>query len=99
MTHEPAWLSIQPVIPYSQQQRTKAGVIPLNQTLQVTSAELDIFWTFYDTTLANGTLTFTYRYPLSGQILKMRFHGGELPSAAAIGNNNYHLALPLEIMP
>lgn len=85
--------------PYTQQQRTRAGASPLNQVLQMTSDQLDILWAFYENTLGHGTLTFVATHPMSGDLVRMRFRGGETPAATPIGYDTYNVSLPLEVLP
>lgn len=86
-------------LPIVQRQRSPAYAKPINLVFQMTSAQLDIFQTFFRTDLGNGAITFTWTHPRLGVTKRIRFVGGQVPKSIAIGYNTYHTTCSAELLP
>lgn len=67
----------------------------LTEVIEVTSAELDIFITFYETTLAFGALSFTKDHPRTGVSETFSFRE-DPPPAVPAGATTFIVILPLD---
>lgn len=86
-------------MPLVQRQRSPAYPKPLAFALQLTSAQLDAFQTFFRTDLGFGAIPFTWTHPRTGASIRVRFIGGTVPKASAIGYDTYHQTCQAEVMP
>lgn len=84
--------------PAKQRRRSAAGSRTVNGKLVLTSTELADLLTFFNTTLLNGSLRFSWVEPRDGTTAnEMRFTA--VPSFTAINGYLYDVTLPMEIMP
>ena len=70
------------------------NVRPLNVEFAMTTAEIEIFDTFF---LENPAVPFTYVNPRTGDVKQVRFNG--VPIYKHFGGDNYTATLKLEIVP
>ena len=84
--------------PQKRRRRFTADAEPNTYPVELTSAELDIFRTFYDTTLGGGALSFTKTHPRTSVVETYAFTKAPDPVTPS-GYNNYILILPLELLP
>ncbi len=63
--------------------------------LYLTSAELDVFKTFFEVVLSSGALSFDKIHPRT-EILETWAFTGPIPPVTAIGPDIYAITLPLE---
>lgn len=82
--------------PAKARRRASAGVEPVEGKLIVTAIELGYLRTFYDTTLLNGALRFSWKDPVTGTSEELRF---TKPLAWTSVLGKYQVVLSLEIMP
>lgn len=85
--------------PAKQRRRYTARVRPFMLALELTSAELDLFEAFYESTLADGALPFEWVHPRTQAVLSFRFIGGQPPKWNAIGWDLYTAILQTEVLP
>ena len=89
--------------PAKQRQRFSATTKNYDAEIIVTGAQLTTFNTFYETTLGNGTDSFTWTDPFSGASETLRFRD-ELeetllkPDGTA-NDRLFSITLPLEVLP
>ena len=84
--------------PAKQARRGTAGVRPVNGKQIQTKTQLTALLTFYNTTLLNGSLRFSWVEPLSSTTAaEMRFT--EVPTWDALSSNLFEVTMKLEIMP
>lgn len=86
-------------LPIVQRQRSPGYAKPINLMLQMTSAQVDTFQSFYRTDLGNGAISFNWTHPRTNVIVRVRFIGGQVPKTTAIGHDTYHVTCPAELMP
>lgn len=84
--------------PAKRRARFTAAPKELTVTIVMTSAEVDIFETFYVTTLGNGALKFTYFNPRTEAVEEVAFTRSP-PPIVPDGPTTYLVTLPLEILP
>ena len=82
--------------PAKVRRRASAGVEPVEGKQIYTSTELGYLRTFYDTTLLNGALRFSWKDPITKSSEELRF---TKPPAWTAVEGKYQVALSLEIMP
>lgn len=68
--------------PKSRRRSTAVGV-PTSATFEMTTAQVATFDTFFETTLADGSLSFTWAHPLTGVSYTWMFAPGEAPGKSA----------------
>lgn len=80
-----------------QRRRFSAVEWRIQAVIKLTDAQLDTFWTFYDTTLAGGALTFDWVLPSDDSAAELRFVGEpkEVASTASVAT----VSLDLESLP
>ena len=84
--------------PAKQRRRSAAGARPVTWSPKMTTAQLETFKTFYNSTLLNGTLRFSFTEPVDGATaIEMRFV--DVPSWSAIEPGLYRVDMKLEILP
>lgn len=83
--------------PQKTRRRYTKGVDRLSASILATSAEYSIFYSFYDTTLAGGSLPFTFEHPITKVPADFRFRGK--PTINTIGGNYFSIQFQLEILP
>lgn len=86
-------------LPIVQVQRSKAAVRPMTVNMDLTSAQVDTFQTFYRTTLGFGALAFDFTFPRTGVIKTFRCIGGRPPAATPKGYDLYTMNLSMEVLP
>ncbi|ODT22214.1 MAG: hypothetical protein ABS35_15290 [Kaistia sp. SCN 65-12] len=92
-------LRTQPDIgPAKVRRRSSAMPGPLQGRMMMSGAQRTILDTFVATTLANGTLPFTFPSPLTGSPILVRF-ASNLPAWSSPGGDTFVAALDLEVMP
>ena len=84
--------------PAKRRARFTAAPSVSTQVVQLTSAELDIFLTFFNTTLSGGALSFTKTHPRTGATETFAFTKAPDP-ATPTGYDTYIVQLPLEQLP
>lgn len=84
--------------PAKVRRRFSAGVRPFSLLLDMSSAQVAIFDTFYNTTLEGGSLSFSWKHPRTGANVTFRF-GGDDPTITSAGGDRYSAAIKLEILP
>lgn len=82
--------------PAKVRRRMTSNVRPITASITVTSAQLDTFESFFNTTLSGGVSRFNYTHPVHGAV-EMRFSG--VPSYAKIGGDRWRIDMALEVMP
>lgn len=83
-----------------QRNRYTALNLPFNAVFEMTSAQVDTFWTFYRTTLGNGALKFDGLPHLrTGATVNHRFDVSSEPQVRAVGWDSYQVQCKLEIVP
>lgn len=83
--------------PAKVRQRTTAGTTELAVSYLLSHAQASTLDTFFQTTLAGGSRTFTYRHPRREVDITARFRK---PPQLTARNGRYYLArLELEVMP
>ena len=83
--------------PGKQRRRTTSAARPISGTIAVSSAQLDTFITFFNTTLLAGSLRFSWREPRSsGTPAEFRF---TQPPEYTPAEGNWIINMKLEIMP
>ena len=83
--------------PSKVRRRATAGVRPVNGSILVTAAQLEIFKGFYNDDLMAGALRFDWLDPVDGTTaVEMRF---KEPPAWSMEEGYYRITLALEILP
>jgi hypothetical protein len=86
--------------PPKQRNRFTSFVKQYSVIFQLTSAQLDTFWTFYRETLGNGSLSFySLPEPRTGLAVQARFDNSQVPSVTRQGYDTYLVTVTLEILP
>lgn len=84
--------------PPKMRRKFTAGIRPFTFTWIMTKAQVATFDTFYNTTLAGGSLSFdSLNHPRTGAAATFRFAGQ--PSYAYLGPDAWRVTTPLEILP
>ena len=78
-------------------QRSTAGPRPISWEMLMTGAQTATFDTFYVTTLANGSLTFNFTMPRTGNSAELRFSAP--PSYNYLGGDYWSVSMQMEILP
>lgn len=89
--------------PAKQRQRFTAVTKNYDAQIIVTGAQLATFNTFYETTIGNGTDSFTWVDPFSGASETLRFRDDpqetNMKPDATADDRLYMVTLPLEVLP
>ena len=86
--------------PPKQRNRFTACIQSFQVDYDMTSAQVDTFWTFYRTTLGNGALAFDgLPHPRTQATVQQRFDVSNPPSDSASGWDSYVVSMNLEILP
>ena len=86
--------------PPKQRNRFRAQVRTYSIVWDMTSAQVDIFWTFYRTELGNGALHFDgLPTPRTGAVANHRFNVEQPPEVTPTGYDNYNVMASLEVLP
>ncbi len=86
-------------LPIVQRQRSPGYAKPINLVLQMTSAQVDTFQSFYQTDLGHGAVSFVWTHPRTGVTVNVRCIGGQVPKTVPIGHDTYHVTCAAELMP
>ncbi len=84
--------------PAKRRRRFTAVPKTLNVMMVMTSAELDIFETFYNTTLGGGALSFTFTHPRTDVVESVAFVE-PVRDVTPEGASTYFLSMKLEVLP
>lgn len=82
--------------PAKVRRRVTSGVAPLKGAIYMSRAQLTTFTTFYETTLAGGSLRFSWTDPVTNTSVEIRF--AEPPSWTLVGVEA-KVEFSLEILP
>jgi hypothetical protein len=82
--------------PAKTRRRTTAGVKPHEAAFYMTWEEVETLETFYNTTLASGTLEFQWEHPRTGETEDWRFTG---PPEIMSWGTGFQVTFGLEQMP
>lgn len=86
--------------PPKQRNRFRAQVKTYRVVWEMTSAQLDTFWTFYRVSLGNGALHFDgLPTPRTLAVANHRFNVDQPPQSTALGYDSYALVAMLEVLP
>lgn len=89
--------------PAKQRQRLTAVTKNYDAQIILTGAQLTTFNTFYETTIGNGTDSFTWTDPFTGSSETLRFREDPqetiLKPDATANDRLYSVTLPLEVLP
>jgi len=77
--------------------RTTANIRPWTGSIIMTKSQLATFDTFYVSTLASGSLTFTFAHPRTAASSEMRF--ANIPTYTPIGGDYWEMSAQWEILP
>lgn len=77
--------------------RSTAAVRPLSMQFMLTRDEVATLETFYQTTLAGGSLPFDWVHPRTGAAVSVQFTAP--PSYHALGPRHYQAQCQMEILP
>ena len=78
--------------------RFSDGPMSVTFTIELTSAELDAFHTFFETTISSGALSFTKPHPRT--LVTETFAFRSTPkSATSVGHDSFMVVLDLEQLP
>lgn len=83
--------------PTKLRRRFTKGVDTYQGSINLTVAQFNIFETFYKTTLAGGSLPFTYNHPITGVPTDYRFRGRV--KFSSLGGGNFSVQFELEQLP
>jgi hypothetical protein len=83
--------------PAKLRRRYTAAPEPIVGTITCTSAQVDTFRTFFETTLNGGTTSFNWVHPRKQTAATFRFT--ETPKVSALGGDGFRIGLKMEIMP
>ncbi len=83
--------------PQKVRRRFTKGIDTISGSITLTTAQYNIFESFYDTTLNGGALTFEYNHPVTEVLTEFRFKGA--PQYKSIGGGNYVASFAWEIVP
>lgn len=78
--------------------RSTAAPEPISGAVQVDQAQFEVFRSFWRDTLRSGTLPFTWRHPISGEVVTMQFTGGP-PQTSPVSGGLFRVSLSLLILP
>lgn len=93
-------LEYQPDTGPSQTRRRSSAVMrPLSGSMNLTSAQMTTFETFFYTTILGGSLPFNFPDPRTGATLLVKFTKQGLPAYTPQGGDNYLLALNMVVLP
>lgn len=84
--------------PAKRRRRSTAAVKPLSGRMTMSAAQFTAFETFYEMTLAEGALPFTFPDPMGGSALLVRF-SDDAWEFDNIGAGFYRVSLSLEVLP
>lgn len=79
--------------------RSTAVVRPLSGSMRLTKAQVGILQVFYRTTIAQGSLPFTFPDPTFGGALLVKFAKGSQPIPQQVAIGVYRVTLTLSVMP
>lgn len=89
--------------PAKRRLRTTASPRDLDVVYKVDAAQLETFRTFYETTIARGTLTFDLPHPRTGTMTPVAFRDDDRDNPAIVDLQAqglyWHVRLGLEILP
>jgi 4-hydroxyphenylpyruvate dioxygenase-like putative hemolysin len=86
--------------PPKQRNRFTAFTKVYTVTFQMTSAQLDTFWTFYRETLGNGALSFySLPEPRTGASVQSRIDTSTPPQVKRQGYDTFLVSMTLEVLP
>lgn len=85
--------------PAKVRQRYTRSVDPYTCQITLDMDEVEIFETFYKTTLGGGTLPFLFDDPFTGDETAFRFVPGTEPSLRPLGGRKFTLSMSWEKMP
>lgn len=77
--------------PYKVRKRFTRALDVINCSILMNRSEYATFRTFYDTSLSNGTLAFTYLHPLTNAMTDFKFSGP--PSIRFIQGNHFQVSM------
>lgn len=84
--------------PAKTRRRYTKGVNPMSVSIYLNGAsEYTIFTTFFNTTLAGGSLPFTHDHPITGTPTDFRFKAG--PRISSLGGGQFIARFDLEELP
>jgi len=83
--------------PPKSRRRSTAGIQLFAAKIYLDAATAASFSDFYQTTLADGTLSFDWEHPRTGATVTMRFMGP--PVLTAVGGVNYYAQMNMGILP
>lgn len=86
-------------LPIVQRQRSSGYAKPVILTMELTNTQYNDFQDFFRNDLGFGAIPFTWTHPRTNVIVRVRFVGGQVPKAAPMGFDTYHLACSAELMP
>ena len=85
--------------PTISRRRSTAAARPLNMSFELTSAQLAILRTFYDTTLIGGSLPFSLPAPTESATYLVKFQKGGIPKWTALGGDYFMVSMTVWILP
>ncbi len=86
--------------PPKQRNRFTAQIKTYRITWEMTSAQLDTFWTFYRDTLGNGAVQFDgLPAPRTLATVTHRFDVSQPPQVVATGYDSYAVSCAVEVLP
>lgn len=85
--------------PTISRRRTTAVVRPLTVSFELTSAQLAILRTFYDTTLMGGSLPFTFPGPTEAATYLVKFQKDGIPKWTALGGDYFSVSISVSVLP
>lgn len=81
--------------PRKTRRRDVVATYPVQGQIVVTKAQLDVLWTFFRVTLADGALPFEWVEPRTGELAEFSFK--EPFSISDIGGGNSRITMSLEV--
>lgn len=85
--------------PAKQRPRCTVGIRPFLMQIEVDLDQVAIFQTFYEDTLKDGTLPFSWKHPRTQVNTNFRFVGGQPQKIKIQDSRNYRIPFSVEVMP
>lgn len=79
--------------------RTTSSVRPLTMYFELTSAQLAILRTFFDTTLLGGSLPFSFPAAIESATYLVKFQKGGIPTWIALGGDYFGVTMSVWVLP
>jgi len=85
--------------PPKQRRRSTAVAVQTNVAFRMTRAQLTIFDTFYETTLEDGTLPFTWNHPITLTNYEWMFSPEDAPTKERVTSGTMRISFTLFRLP